>query len=335
MHSCTPQSQRAFIATIVTNNCSSVRYGLIQRDARWPAALAQLVALGFQAGDTVSDPEYLWNAMKHSQCVAGTPCVRTQDANGNGGNAIIWRGFLLARAAQYWQGAFEAPARKYFPNVRMSMYSFVRWNPAHCLSPDPIGWQLCTAGRGATSLSIDAPNMYGLSFGNCSSSSSKARTSECNYYGPSVATTLRKRYNITEYNSTVFHGLKLDLTIVKNSMLSGRSGNPYMCPSHTHTQSVCACTYMYLYQLNHYMRLPVCGMYVDVHAGDGSGMAPFQENASSPVVAPWIAWWSAAGRSHYWQEKVLHFGLSGVRFFHYFNVRTLTVLLYTNRKMTT
>jgi hypothetical protein len=202
--------------------CARLKWRLMQEDPRWPAALKQLVALGFElnttAGAGPEEPEYMWAAMKQSLCIEGTPCVRTLGADRN---FAVWRDFILAREAQYWVDALEAPARASFPGARLALYSFRRWSKKHCLAPDATGWLNCQAGGGAASLSIDAPNLYGLSFANCSSPSANPSLQLCRYYGPSVAATLHDEFGVwTGFNSTAFGGLKLDLNIVKTSMLA-------------------------------------------------------------------------------------------------------------------
>ena len=191
----------------------------------------------------------LGTTMEALACADGwaSTCARTQKLPHDRNRAIL-AAFITQLEAWYWVQAVEQPARAYFPEVQMSMYSFTRWSPEHCLAPtSPEGWVSCIAGRGAASLSMEAPELKGLGF------PAVHTAGKVPYAAPGVGAALEQffgvprssnTYSNASVEDTAFLSVKLQLGQMKSVMLGSLPGG----------------------------RLP----------------GRFQENTSAPVVAPWI-----------------------------------------------
>ena len=202
-------------------------------------------------------------------------CARTQELP-HDRNRVILGSYLTELEARFWVQALEQPARVYYPGVRMSMYSFSRWAPEHCLAPtSPEGWVSCLSGRGAASLSLDAPELKGLAFPTVSAAQ------KIPFAAPGLGDALEQFFGVSRSSNAyrdasvedaAFLSVKLQLGQMKTTMLGSLS--------------------------------------------DGKLPGRFQENSRAPVVAPWINVPGADHGTAFWPEKLLHLGLAGADHFY-------------------
>ena len=269
--------------------CAAARWHAIQADPRWPKALTELHSLGF----VMSSDEDLATVMKpcigwDSLCTRSQRQEEHQQQERYDRNRMAMGAYVTELEARFWQQALETPARAYYPNVRMSMYSYARWSPEHCLAPtSPEGWVACLTGKGAAGASVDAPELKGLSFPSLIEAQHKP------YVAPGVGSALDSLFGLNPqtnpfsnatFEDEAFLTIKLQLGMMKNAMLASLPGG----------------------------QLP----------------GRFQENTSAPVVAPWVDWADCAVApsgerlppTAYWQEKLLHLALAGADHFYYYNV---------------
>ena len=238
----------------------------------------------------------LATTMAPMACVGwGSACTRSQAAGVDHQNIIILGAYVTALAARFWRQALEEPALVHYPHVRMSMYSYSRWSPAHCLAPtSPEGWVNCLAG-GNLELRMDAPELKGLSF------PAVPTAQNVPYASPGVGSAVEQFFGVppggTDHSEnpwwgrpSAFRALKLLVGMMKTTMLGSLPGG----------------------------------------GGSGGGRLPerFQENATAPVVAPWVDWADCTvghggvllPPTNFWQEKLVHLGLGGAAKFYFFNV---------------
>ena len=74
---------------------------------------------------------------------------------------VRWNALMLTRMSHYWETAFGAPAKAYFPQLRASNFGLYGTSPQHCgLPADDEGFLACRAGSGSTGLNVHAPAIY-------------------------------------------------------------------------------------------------------------------------------------------------------------------------------
>ena len=94
-----PMDWAARISGAATSRaCARERWSLVERDARWPALLQDLRAVGF----------------------ANTSSVDLAAAMQAGGQRAAFNAAVQRRLASYWARALLEPARRHFPSVRHS-----------------------------------------------------------------------------------------------------------------------------------------------------------------------------------------------------------------------
>ena len=157
-------------ATVACMECARERYDAVDSDPRWPAALVELTALGFngpQAGQTLADimlPHHCVESPNETLRLGVMAECSTQ--NGVGArqhNSVVWQAWVRQREAAAWSQAILPAARAAFPNVRLSLFNFYSWNPASCVPTPNLGTLDCQVGSGAAVLSVQAPAYYGYS----------------------------------------------------------------------------------------------------------------------------------------------------------------------------
>ena len=119
-------------ASLTCLRCAAVKWRAIQADPRWPKAAAELHTMGF----VLAADGDLATTMAALACADGwaSSCARAQKLPRDR-NRLVLGAYITELEARFWVQALEEPARIYFPEVRMSMYSFARWSPEHCLAP--------------------------------------------------------------------------------------------------------------------------------------------------------------------------------------------------------
>ena len=253
-----------------------------------------------------SSPDALFHAMETMPWLAPYSTRNSQQADK--ANEKVWNGLMTERAVAYFDTAFFAPARKYFPNVRGSNWYYRKYTPDYCI-PDGYTNMPCFLEPSSTSRAIlPAPDVgYGavvggdaLGFSTCALYNhyetkwrcKRLNESDCKDYG--MAAVLRERFGVQTYPDTAFNIARVSTLQVRGMVLGGMA-----------------------------------------------------QNSSHPVeVKPWIAWhnyswgkvpsplgrgpWNGSLNSHgmrigfpemdYWQEVLLHAVVSGVGQFLYFNI---------------
>eukprot|EP01047_Picozoa_sp_COSAG01_P065782 COSAG01_NODE_8949_length_2606_cov_2.124850_2_plen_392_part_00 len=151
-------------ATTRCLSCLKDRYNALEADPRWPAAKAELLALGFvqPAGKTLADvlvPQQCVPTSNASLRLGMADCA-TQDGVSpqQAVSMVPWHAWLTKRETDYWAKAILPSAQKYFPNVRLSFYDYWQWDPEHCTTPSvSTGFLNCQSGKGAAAMTVSAP----------------------------------------------------------------------------------------------------------------------------------------------------------------------------------
>jgi hypothetical protein len=157
-------------AAIAYVSCARDRFDAVEKDPRWPAALAELATLGFKANGTLS------NTLLPHMCMAtpnaslrlvdGVQLADCAESDGIGeparSTAVVWHAYLMQRETAYWSKSMLPAAREHFPAVRLSMYSHYQWDAKHCTLPGQprSGFLNCQAGHGASGVTVSAPVYY-------------------------------------------------------------------------------------------------------------------------------------------------------------------------------
>ena len=149
--------------------CALLKWRAIEADPRFPAALKELQALGFTLDGTLAD------TMGVYQCIAsndtalrpgGMADCSQLDGLGDGQvNLIAWNALVKKRETDAWVSAMMPAATRQFPSVRLSLFSFYRWSPKFCVVPDvgEAGTPAilnCATGQGSSGPNVSAPVYY-------------------------------------------------------------------------------------------------------------------------------------------------------------------------------
>ena len=293
-------------------SCARDRFDAVEKDPRWPAALAELTALGFMANgtdDSLADtllPHMCMSTPNASlRIVEGVQLADCAQVNGIGEPArstvVPWHAYLMQRETAAWTKSILPAARKHFPAVRLSMYGHYQWDPKHCTLPGQpsVGFLNCQAGYGASGVSVSAPVYYDewLTFDCLHPTGTPPpphrQAEQADNTGPDSAARCAGSAGISNTlkmmgaaDSLNFTGFNIARVVV-----------------------------------NHFRTLALASAAAAA--------------ATRTDLAPWVGWkgfmfdykcptcpeptYDGEDRT-YWQERILHFGLTGAARFYYFNV---------------
>ena len=280
--------------------CALLKWRAIEADPRFPAALKKLQAFGFTLNGTLAD------TMGVYQCVAsndsalrpgGMADCSQLDGLGDGQvNLIAWNALIQKRETDAWVSAMMPAARKSFPSVRLSLFSFYRWSPKFCVVPDvgEAGTPAilnCAKGQGSSGPDVSAPVYYDYWL-----------TFDCLHpHGPRGGVNAPDRCAAAAGFSNTLQKL---------------SKNPNFTFNFTGINIAKA-------TVNHFRQIAQAS------------------NGTATELAPWLGFKSffwdygcpGYGQPHdfpsspgcpepdgYWNERVLHYGMTGAARFYYYNV---------------
>ena len=135
--------------------CAVARLNAVQRDPRFPAVLADLIA----ADDAFADVVTTVDGSLH-----GTMCRQGNRASRCFSSAMAWDAVMLTRVAAAMDAALYHPFRAAFPAVKFSNYMFRRWRPAstpELTPPARNGALFSMYGTGAINGNLQSHPAYG------------------------------------------------------------------------------------------------------------------------------------------------------------------------------
>ena len=131
--------------------CAAARYGAIQRDPRFSAIQATLLARGFVPFAPLESPN--WLNLSLALDISNATMLR---------NMHVWNSLTLELTCKYFDAATFEPLRKLFPAVRASNYQAFVWGkaPEHECIPSMNGFAYCDSGEGAITGTLASRDFY-------------------------------------------------------------------------------------------------------------------------------------------------------------------------------
>jgi hypothetical protein len=283
--------------------CVLDKWRAIGADPRFPAALTTLQALGFKLNGTLAE------TMGRYQCVATndtalrpggmTGCAELDGLGEWQANLLAWNALKEQRQTDAWVEAVVPSARKSFPSVRLSLYGHYSWGGKHCAVPDVgSGRMVCASGVGSSPrLNVSAPVYYdewltfdclhphGLPGGVDAANRCAGTTGLSN-----TLQKLSKHPKKFSFNFTGYNIVKATVNNFRQIALSVSGTTTELAPW------VGFKSFMFDY------RCP--------DSTENGGPAEWPAGPSSSPGCP--------EPDGYWQERVLHYGITGAVRFYYF-----------------
>jgi hypothetical protein len=289
----TPAGLAAVLACV---NCVRDKWRAIEADPRFPPMLTELQSLGFQMNGTLAD------TMIRYQCVASpdvalrpgglADCSQLDGLGNSQRNMNAWHALIEQRQTDAWVRAILPAARESFPEVRFSLYNHFRWDSKFCFVPDITSARMtCAAGKGEADSLVSAPVYY-----------DEWETFDCLHpHGAQggvdapdrcsanigLSNTLQKLAKDSSTFELNFTGINIAKATINNfrQIALAANGTAVLAPW------VSFKSFLFDY------RCPGFGQPHDYHSSPG---CPEPDG--------------------YWEERVLHYGLTGAARFYYFNV---------------
>lgn len=273
-------------------------------------------------------------------------------------NMVAWHALIEQRQTQAWVEAILPAARKSYPEVRLSLYGHFRWDPSFCTVPnvnENSGRLTCAAGQGEADALVSAPVYCACG---CAAALSSGHHLPADLRSSLWASAILSLPPPCQFIWKNFYAdcrgcTKLTLSPLPNHSLSADDEwltfdclHPHGAQGGVDAPDRCAAnvgfsnTLKRLANSSAHFALNFTGVNIAKATINSFRQIALAANGTAEL-APWVGFKSfffdyrcpGYGKPHdfpsspgcpepdgYWQERVLHYGLTGAARFYYFNV---------------